>query len=160
MTQEEMRQEFNALYNMMANSNKVENMHTFGMVQKEMFDWFATNKPAEAEEFLNKLESIRWKNYLTPKEAERIVGNMVPSAPWSKEQWKAAMEKHGYELEYEPCYNSCALWATMNMIMSDNSETINRYLEKDKIFDFVYELAVDDLRDKDGNFNVRKHWSL
>jgi hypothetical protein len=160
MTAEEMRQEFNALYNMMASSNKVENMHVFGQVHKEMFEWFVANKPAEAEEFLNKLESIRWKNYLTPKEAERIVGDMVPSAPWSREQWKSAMEKHGYELEREPCYNKCALLAVMNMKMSDSGKTLEKYIGSDKLFDSVYELAVDSLTDKDGNFNVRKHWNL
>lgn len=160
MTADEMRQEFNALYNMMASSDKVENMHVFGQVQKEMFEWFVQNKPAEAEEFLNKLESIRWKNYLTPREAERIVGDMVPSAPWSREQWKSAMEKHGYELEYEPCYNRCALWVTMNMIMSDSSETLAKYIDRDKIFDIVYALAVDKLRDKDGKFNIRAYFGL
>lgn len=36
MTAEEMKQEFNALYNLMANSNKVEYMHVFGNVHKEM----------------------------------------------------------------------------------------------------------------------------
>ena len=155
-----MRQEFNALYNMMASSDKVENMHVFGQVQKEMFEWFVANKPQEAEEFLNKLESIRWKNYLTPKEAERIVGDMVPSAPWSREQWKSAMEKHGYDLEHEPCYNRCALWTTMNMIMSDSSETLAKYIDGDKLFDAVYALAVDKLRDKDGKFKIREYFGL
>jgi len=154
-----MRQEFNALYNMMASSDKVENMHVFGQVLKRMFYWFVNNKSSEAEEFLSQLESIRWKNYLTPREAERIVGDMVPSAPWSWEQWKAAMEKHDFELEHEPCYNSCALFAVMNMEMSDSKKTLEKYIDSDKLFNAVYELAVDKLTDKDENFNVR-HWSL
>lgn len=160
MTPEEMRQEFNALYNMMASSNKVENMHVFGQVQKEMFEWFLANKPAEAEEFLMKLESIRWKNYLTPREAANIVDDMVPAAPWSAEQWKSAMEKNGFELEKEPCYNWCALWVTMNMIMSDSSDTLAKYIDNDRLFDAVYALAVDKLQDRDGKFNVRSYFSL
>lgn len=160
MTSEEMKNEFNALYNMMANSNKVENMHTFGNVLKEMFLWFVANKPAEAEEFLNKLESIRWKNFLTPKEAERIVGDMVPNAPWTRDQWKTTIEKHGYDLEHEPYYNKCALWTVMNMIMSDSSETLAKYIDKDKMFDAVYALALDKLRDKDAKFNVRTYFGL
>lgn len=159
-TAEEMKQEFNALYNMMASSNNVEYMHVFGMVHKEMFLWFVQNKPDLAQEWLDKLEAIRWKNYLSQKEAERIVGDMVPSAPWSREQWKAAMEKHGYELEHEACYNSCALWVTMNMIMSDSSETLGKYIDKEKLFDAVYGLAVDKLLDKDGVFSIRKYFSL
>ena len=67
MTQEEMKQEFNALYNMMASSNKVENMHIFGEVHKKMFDWFVANKPDLAMEFLEELESIRWQQYVTEK---------------------------------------------------------------------------------------------
>ena len=160
MTQSELRNEYNVLFSMMASSTNVAYMHVFGQVHKEMFEWFVQNKPAEAEEWLNKLESIRWNNYLTPREAERIVGDMVPSAPWSREQWKAAMDKHGYELEHEPCYNSCALWTVMNMIMSDSSETLEKYIDKEKLFDAVYALAVDKLRDKDGKFNVRAYFGL
>lgn len=58
MNQEEMKTEFNSLYNMMASSDKVEYMHVFGTVQKEMFEWFAANKPELAQEWLGKLESI------------------------------------------------------------------------------------------------------
>ena len=155
-----MKSEFNALYNMMANSNKVEFMHTFGKVHKEMFEWFVSNKPDLAQEWLDKLESIRWKQYLTPKEAEKIVSSMDPSAPWSREQWKSAMEKHGYALEKEPCYNKCALYVTMNMVMSDSSETISKYVEADKTFDFVYEEAVNRLTDHDAKFIIRKYFDV
>lgn len=160
MTAEEMKNEFYALYNMMANSNKVEYMHTFGQVHKEMMNWFILNKPELAQEWLDKLSAIKWKNYLTPKEAERIVAEMQPKAPWTRDQWKTAMEKEGFPLEKEPCYNSCALYATMEMIMSDSSETLKKYVADDRLFDAVYELAVDKLTDEDGNFNVRKHWNL
>lgn len=160
MNQEEMKKEFQALYNMMANSNKVENMHTFGNVHKEMMHWFIQNKPELAQEWLDKLESIKWKNYLSPKEAEKIVADMNPSAPWTKDQWKAAMEKHGFELEREPYYNSCALFTTMNMKMSDSGETLSKYIEGDKMFEAVYHLAVDALTDKDGKFVIRKYFGV
>ena len=160
MTAEEMKNEFYALYNMMASSNKVENMHTFGNVHKEMMEWFIQNKPDLAQEWLYKLESIKWKNYLTPKEADKIVADMQPKAPWSREQWKAAMEQHGYPLGKETCYNKCALYVTMNMIMSDSSETLSKYVDSNKMFDAVYELAVDKLTDKDNVFNIRKYFGL
>ena len=158
MTQEEMKKEFDALYDMMANSNKVENMHTFGNVHKEMFEWFVANKPELAQEWLDKLESIKWKNYLTPKEAEKIVEGMNPQAPWNRDQWRAAMKEHGYELDKEPYYNRCALWVTMNMKMSDSGETLAKYIAGDKLFEAVYHLAVDSLTDKDGRFSVRKYF--
>ena len=160
MTQEEMKKEFDALYNMMASSNNIEFMRTFGQVHKEMFEWFLANKPELAQEFLDKLESIRWKNYLTQKEAEKIVSKMEPKAPWTREQWKAAMEQYGYELEKEPCFNRCALFVTMNMIMSDSSETLAKYVESDKLFKSVHDLAVDKLTDKDGVFNIRHYFGL
>ena len=86
-----MKKEFEALYNLMANSQKVEYMHTFGKVHKEMFQWFVVNKPELAQEWLEKLESIRWNNYLSAKEAEKIIAGMNPKAPWTFDQWKVAM---------------------------------------------------------------------
>jgi hypothetical protein len=160
MNQEEMRKEFYALYNMMANSDKVEFMHCFGKVHKEMFEWFVQNKPELAQEWLEKLESIRWRNYLTPKEAEAIVSKMNPKAPWTREQWKGAMEQHKFDLEDEPYYNRCALYVTMNMEMSDSGETLAKYVEGEKMFEAVYELAVDKLADEDRKFNVRSYFGL
>lgn len=160
MKAEEMRQEFNALYNMMANSTNVAYMHVFGNVHKQMMEWFIANKPELASDWLDVLESIKWKQYLSQKEAERIVGDMEPAAPWSMEQWKNAMAKYGFELEKEPCYNKFALWTVMNMIMSDSSETISKFIEPDNQFEFVYQLAVDKLKDKDGVFSVRSYWRL
>ena len=155
-----MKQEFQSLYNLMAGQQNVAFMQVFGNVHKEMFDWFVTNKPDLAQEWLDKLESIRWKNYLTPKEADRIVAAMEPKAPWSREQWKAAMTEHGFDLESEPSYNRCALYATMNMLMSDSGDTLAKYIEKDSLFKAVHDLAVDKLTDKDGVFNIRAYFSL
>ena len=160
MNQQELRNEFYALYDLMANSKKVENMQTFGNVHKEMFEWFVNNKPDAANEWLEKLESIRWRNYLTPKEAERIVANMKPKAPWSRDQWRQAMEQHGFRLEDEPHYNACALWVTMNMIMSDSSGTLEKYVESEYIFKLVHDLAVDKLTDEDEVFSIRYYFDV
>ena len=160
MTQEEMKKEFHALYDLMANSNKVENMHVFGEVHKEMMDWLIANKPDLAQEWLEKLESIKWKNYLTPKEAQKIVDNMNPKAPWSREQWATAMQQHGFALEKEPCYNRCALWVTMNMVMSDSSETILKYVDNGNLFKMVFDLATDKLQDKDNRFSIRRYFDV
>ena len=160
MTQEEMKKEFSALYNMMASSQEVAFMRTFGNVHKEMMDWFIANKPEVAQEWIEKLESIRWKNYLTPKEAEKIVAGMTPKAPWSREQWKQAMEQSGFDLECEPYYNRCALWVTMNMLMSDSSETMSKYVDSANLFNLVHDLAVDKLMDKDKVFNIRRYFNV
>ena len=160
MTQEEMKKEFRALYEKMANSNDVTLMHIFGKVQQEMMEWFITYKPDLALEWIEKLNTIKWHNYLTKKEAQQIVDNMQPSAPWSYEQWKQAMMMHQYPTEDEPYYNSCALWVAMNMKMSDSSNTLKKYVDDNTLFELVHSLAIDSLKDKDGVFNIRKYFGL
>ena len=155
-----MRNEFYDLYNMMANSKKVSYMHTFGVVHKEMMEWMIANKPELAQEWLSKLESIKWKNYLSPKEADDIIAKMEPAAPWSREQWRQAMEDHGYDLEEEPYYNRCALYVAMNMIMGDSSDTLKKYIGDSDLFEVVYDLALDKLLDIDGNFSIRLYFDL
>lgn len=160
MTQQELKERYWSLYEYMANSNKPENMKLFGRVMTQMMDDMILSSPSKAEEYIDRLEAIKWKNYLTPKEAEKIVAGMEPKAPWSREQWKVAMEQHGYPLEKEPCYNRCALWVTMNMIMSDSSETIAMYVDNGNMFKLVHDLAVDKLTDHDGVFNIRHYFGV
>ena len=99
MNAQEMKEKYWSLYEYMANSRKPEYMKAFGRVMTTMMDDSIQSNPSKAEEYINKLESIKWKNYLTPTEAEKIVSQMDPKAPWSREQWKAAMEQNGYSLE-------------------------------------------------------------
>lgn len=120
-----------------------------------------------AEEFIETLCSIKWKNYLTHKEAENIINNMVPAAKWTKEQWKTAMNNLGLLMEEEPCYNSCALWVTMNMIYSDDIRTIADLMGKavedmsaEEMVRATHAFAVNKLKDADGIFNVRKYFGL
>jgi len=161
-----MRTEFRALYNMMAGSNKVENMHVFGNVHKEMMEWFITNKPDLAQEWLDKLESIRWCQYLTPKEADKIIAGMDPKAPWSREQWKQAMTSFGLPLEEQPRYNRCALFVEMSKIYSDFGDNIAEMLGKslsptDKdIIAACYKMALKTLKDKDDIYDIRKYFNV
>lgn len=160
MTQEEMRKEFYALYNLMANSGNVAFMRTFGIVHKEMMEWMIQNRPESAQEWIEKLESIRWRNYLTKKEAQAIVEAMDPKAPWTMEQWQDAMQKHGYELQKEPCYNRCAMYVTMNMIYSDSHATLTKYIGNGDVFAVIHDLAKDKLEDKDKRFCIRTYFGL
>ena len=160
MNAQEMKDKYWSLYEYMANSRKPEYIKAFGRVMTTMMDDSIQSNPSKAEEYISKLESIKWKNYLTPTEAEKIVSQMDPKAPWSREQWKAAMEQNGYQLEEWPCYNRCALWVTMNMIMSDSSETLSKFVSNGDLFKAVHELAVDKLKDKDSMFNVRTYFGV
>ena len=160
MNASELKSAYNDLYGYMANSKDPANMHAFGKVMTEMYNWYADNKPDAANEWLEKLSAIRWKNYLTPKEAEKIVAEMDPKAPWSRDQWRQAMEQYGFKLEEEPYYNRCALWVTMNMIMSDSSETIAKYVNNGDLFKIVHDLAVDKLTDHDNKFMIRHYFGV
>ena len=70
------------------------------------------------------------------------------------------MEKHDFELEREPYYNSCAMFVTMNMIMSDSSDTLKKYVDEEGLFEIVHDLALDKLMDRDGRFNIRSYFSV
>ena len=167
MTAEEMKNQFNQLYQLMATSNNVAYMRAFGNVHKEMMEWFIANKPELAQEWLDKLESIRWRNYLTQKEAEKIVNSMSPKAPWSRDAWKQAMDSFGLTIEEVPYYNSCALWVVMNMVYSDSANSIAKIMgmplndvPAEQMVKAVYSLALDKLKDEDMVFNIRAYFGL
>lgn len=161
MDAKELKEKYYELYDYMAQSKDPKNMKTFGHVMNEMFEWFVANKPDAAQSWIEKLESVKWKNYLAPSEADKIVAAMKPQAPWTRDQWNAAMEKSGYEKEEWPCFNKCALYTTMNMIMSDSSNTLSKYMEDEgDLFAFVHDLALDKLHDADGRFNIREYFHV
>ena len=160
MDAKELKEKYWSLYNMMANSKDPKNMKAFGCVMTMMMDIMIEKMPSEAEEMVDKLESIKWKNYLTPAEADKIVAAMEPKAPWSREQWKAAMAQYGFRMDDEPHYNRCALYTTMNMIMSDSGNTLKKYVGGDDMFKAVYDLAVDKLTDADGKFIIRHYFGV
>lgn len=150
----------------MAQSQNPKNMKVFGNVMTDMMDVMIQKMPAEAEEMIDKLEAIKWKQYLTPKEAETIVSKMDPSAPWKRDAWKNTMESFGLPLEEQPAYNRCALWVEMNKIYSDFGENLAELIGKtlsptDKdIITACYKLALKNLKDKDGVYNIRKYFGV
>lgn len=160
MTTDELKKRYDALFSYMVASKDPENMKHFGTVMNKMMDWMIQYKPDIASEWIDELECIKWDNYLTPKEADQIVASMNPQRPWSREQWKQAMDQHGYALEEEPYYNRCALYVTMSMIHSDSSETLKRYANGNDLLEVIHALALDKLKDRDGNFSVRSYFGL
>lgn len=159
-----MKERYDSLYDYMANSKDPKNMKAFGCVMTQMMDVMIQKMPAEAEEMINQLEGIKWKQYLTPVEAQRIVDGMDPKGPWSRDVWKQAMTSFGLPLEDAPYYNSCALWVEMNKVYSDAGDVIAELLGKpltpnDKdIIAACYKMALKNLKDKDGVYNIRKYF--
>ncbi len=70
------------------------------------------------------------------------------------------MQKHGYPLEEQPYYNQCALYVVMSMIYSDSFKTISKFMTGGDVFEVIYSLALDKLKDKDEQFNVRSYFGL
>lgn len=168
MNAQELKEQYNMLYDYMAASRDPKNMKAFGRVMTEMMNWMADNKPDVAEEMIQKLESIRWHQYLTPKEADAIVSKMKPEAPWKRDVWNNAMQSLGIPVEEAPYYNRCALWAEMNKQYTDHAQTIaDKILKKplaeiptDQIVPGIYAMALDVLKDKDGVYDIRAYFGL
>lgn len=164
MNANEMKEKYMALYEYMATSNNPKYMKTFGNVMTKMMNDMIAMKPDMAEDYICALESIKWKQYLSPKEAEAIIAKMEPKAPWTRDTWKNAMESFGLPLEDAPYYNSCALWVEMNKMYSDFGEEIAALLGKplsptDKdIISATYKMALKTLKDKDGVYDIRKYF--
>lgn len=166
MTPQELKDRYTALYDYMSQSREPKNMKIFGSVMTQMLDVMIQKMPETAEEMIDRLESIKWKQYLTPKEAERITAAMDPKAPWSREVWKQTIESFGLPLEEPPYYNRCALYVEMSKIYSDFGDEIASLLGKplspsDKdVISACYKMALKTLKDKDGVYDIRKYFSV
>lgn len=163
-TTQELKERYMGLFDYMAQSKNPKNMKAFGCVMTEMMDIMLAKLPVEAEEMIDQLESIKWHQYLTPKEAEKIVANMDPKAPWTRDAWKQAMDSFGLPIEDAPYYNRCALWVEMNKTYSDYGEEIAALLGKPlqpsdaDIISVCYKMALKTLKDKDGVYDIRKYF--
>ena len=164
MTAAELKERYDALYDYMAQSRDPKNMKAFGCVMTEMMEYLIANKPDVAQDMVDELEAIKWKQYLTPKEADKIFAAMDPKGPWSRDVWKSTMESFGLPLEEVPYYNRCALFIEINKIYSDFGEEIAALLGKplsptDKdIISACYKMALKNLKDKDGVYDIRKYF--
>lgn len=161
------QEEYDSLYQRMATSGKPEYMKVFGSVMNDMMGWMIANKPDLAKEWVDRLQSIKWDNYLTESEAESIVSKMKPSAPWSRETWRSAMQSIGIPTEEKPFYNPCAMWVVMNMVYSDHGHSIADIAGKplsemptEAIVRAVHSMAEDLLCDEDRRFNVRRYFDV
>lgn len=161
----ELKKKFDELYNYIVASRDTGKMKMLGWVMKAMMYDTIDAHPQHAEEYLAILESVRWDNYLTEKEAETVVNAMSPAPKWTRQQWLKTMEQSGEDMEHYPYYNRCALYVTMCMIDSDDGETIAMMMGKEGVatndmdyFAMVYQFALNKLKDHDGVFNIRRYF--
>ena len=166
MTQEELSEKYKSLYNTMAVSGEPRYMKLFGDVMNEMMAWVIKNQPSAAEQWIEKLCAVKWEQYLTRAEAQKVVSNMVPEAPWSFETWEKAMASLGLETERKGIFNKFALWTEMNAQYSDQAENLAKFafgvplddVDEGKLVKLIHALAIGMLTDEDGKFNIREYY--
>ena len=161
-----MTAKYKMLYEQMATSNNPRYMHLFGSVMNEMMAWMIKNEPTAAEQWIERLCSIRWKQYLTKAEAASIVQKLQPSAPWDYDTWAKAMNALGLETERAETFNKFALWAWMNAVYSDQADVLAEFafekplaeIPTERLVTLIHALAVSNLTDADGKFNIRTYF--
>lgn len=170
---EETMNRFKAIYHAMKESRDVANMRTFGHASKEMFMRVSEAHPELAEEWLELLRPISCNNYLSDKEADHIVQNLVSQdgsrgAHWDEPVFEDAVIRLGGKTDNEPYYNLNALWVTANMIYSDHAESIAEDMgyssvgavPAERMALSCYRKAVEKLEDKDRPRFVRAYFDL
>ncbi len=162
-----MMEKFDTLYKKMSVSDKVEDMKLFGRVMRKAIQELASVRPERADEMLEELCAINWRNYLTRREAEEIVSKMEPNAIWSRDQVTRTLKSQGLPTEEEPYYNEYALWAEISKVFSDSGKTImslmgwdKNTVEGERMLDACYRLALDNLKDLDGVYHIREYFGL
>ena len=162
-----MKEEFKQLYDIIICSNDEHKMHVLGSVTKDMMQKFIEQNPQQAREYLDMLQSVKWKNYVTAREAEHVVDNMMPKPSFTRQQWDGMMLDENLPKFEEACYNEHALYLTMCMISSDSEKTLyniiggnEKAVNRTEIFHAIYKLALDKLKDQDGVFNIRSYFNL
>lgn len=167
MDEKQMLEKFDDLMDEMVEAKDIRKMKTFANVMRSMFAWMAETRKANAQEYLDRLCSIRWKNYLTADEADLIVSKMNPAAPWKKSEWKNLMEKEAIPTCDKPYYNENALYVEMSKQYSDSANSIATLMGKSvsEVTNAEWAralnmLAVDLLKDADGKYNIRDYFGM
>lgn len=158
-------QRYEELYAMMATSTDIVKMQVFGEAEKWAFGKMSERDPALAQVWLDKLEPVMWKNYLSKAEAEAIVSKFINAdgtigAHWSYDTMRSAVESLGAVMSEEPFFNCWALWATMNMLYSDHAKSVNDFVAKDEQVKFYYAQAIEKLKDADRPHFIREYFEI
>lgn len=160
-----MNEEFNRIYHEILNSGEKWKMKLLGGVMKTMFNYLVEHDEKAAQEMLDILEAANWENYLTSAEANTILDSMQPAPLWDKRAWENMMKNLEARMEDKPDYNKCALFINMCKIDSDSRKSICKLMGIDGVkptdveyFKAVHMLAIDELDDEDGVFNIREYF--
>lgn len=169
----EILERYEELYEDMANSGNKDKMIAFGDAERWAFKRLYEISPKDAQCWLDKLEAMHWKNYLSKQEADEIAARLVNQngrlgAHWGYETFKGAVESLGGKMYDKPYYNCYALWITANMIYSDHAQSVAEDMgmtspesvPNEKMALSMYKKAVEKLKDVDRPKFIREYFDL
>lgn len=171
MTKEQMMDEYEMYSHNIIKSKDLKNMEILSEVCEWLFKQAAIKMPEVAESALAHLAATEWDNYLSQNEAMNIGKRIVnqdgtKGFHWSHDVFTKAVESLGGVVEEKPYYNSYSLCVTGNMIYSDHALSIAmdmgykdpKEVPNEKMALSCYRKAVEQLKDIDGGFHVRKYF--
>ena len=169
----EILERYEELYEDMTTSGDKEKMIAFGEAEKCVFHKLAKEHPAIAQMWVDKLEAMHWKNYLSKQEAEEIASHLINQngrigAHWGYEAFKNAVESLGGKMSEKPFFNCYALWVVANMIYSDHALSVAEDMgmgspeavPNEKMALSMYRKALEKLKDTDRPKFVRGYFGL
>ena len=169
----EILERYEELYEDMATSGNKDKMTAFGDAERWAFKRMNEISPKDAQCWLDKLEAMHWKNYLSKHEADEITSKLINQngrigAHWGYETFKNAVESLGGKVYEKPFYNCYALWATANMIYSDHAQSVAEDMgmsspeavPNEKMALSMYKKAVEQLKDVDRPKFVREYFDV
>jgi hypothetical protein len=157
------QEKYDELYTIMANSGDASKMHIFGEAEKWMFEQINRTNPELAKRWLDRIEAVKWNNYLCESSAMAIVAKFInqdgtTGAKWQYQQVIDAVKALGGIESEQPYYNSYALYVMMNWIASNHWKTLSKYVAEDKMVALIYALAIDYLKDADESNFIQRYW--
>jgi outer membrane receptor for ferrienterochelin and colicin len=157
------QEKYDELYAIMANSGDPAKMHIFGEAEKWAFEQMNRTNPDMAKKWLDRIEAVKWDNYLCEASAMAIVSKFVNQdgtmgAKWNYQQVMDAVRAAGGNESEQPYYNSWALFVVMNWIASNSWKTLSTLTTEDKMPGVVYALALDYLKDPDEPHFIQRYW--
>lgn len=157
------QEKYDELYAIMANSGDPAKMHIFGEAEKWAFEQMNRTNPDMAKKWLDRIEAVKWDNYLCEASAMAIVSKFVNQdgtmgAKWTYQQVMDAVRAAGGNESEQPYYNSWALFVVMNWIASNSWKTLSTLTTEDKMPGVVYALALDYLKDPDEPHFIQRYW--
>jgi len=172
MTAEELYQQFLSRYDgIIRNTIDRADMRRLGDMTKRVMRWMSIYEPGLAAQAIAILDGEdtekQCRNYLSEQEARSIVDGMSPKPRWDLDKLEEMLRNAGLPTDEPPYFNRWALLTDMCRIQSDSFDTLKRIIgspghpaTSEESLAAIYQLALDDLRDEDGKFNIRKYFGL